>query len=60
MKKQTVLFASLLLVFVFAISAAQAGWYFPVCGQENDDNFCPKDGTPRPDGDGGSFSAGDL
>lgn len=60
MKKQTVLFASLLLVFVFAISAAQAGWYCPVCGQENDDNFCPKDGTSRPNGDGGSFSAGDL
>ncbi len=23
-------------------------WYCPKCGTQNDGNFCPKDGTPRP------------
>ena len=23
-------------------------WYCPKCGNKNDGNFCPKDGTPKP------------
>ncbi len=42
------------LTLLSAVSAfADSGWYCPKCGRLNSDNFCPKDGTPRPAGGDG-------
>ena len=49
------------LSLTFACAETQAGqnqngiWYCPLCGRENDLNFCPVDGTKKPD----DLSAGD-
>lgn len=43
----------LLLTAVILLSAGAAladTWYCPECGQQNDGNFCPNDGTKRPEG----------
>ena len=43
--------AMLLLALALACSAALAdgAWYCPQCGALNDSNYCPNDGTPRPE-----------
>ena len=43
----------LAMVLLLAVGIALADdWYCPVCGEKNSNNFCPNDGTKRPDGKG--------
>ena len=40
----------LAMILLFALGTAFADeWYCPVCGTKCTENFCPKDGTKRPD-----------
>ena len=53
----------LAMILLLGVSSAFAGdeWYCPVCGTKNTDNFCPKDGTKRPDDTGApTQTASDL
>jgi hypothetical protein len=46
---------SLLLAIILLLAAGTAladDWYCPECGEKNSGNFCPNDGTKRPDGAG--------
>ena len=46
---------SLLLAIILLIAAGTAladDWYCPECGEKNSGNFCPNDGTKRPNGTG--------
>ncbi|MDO4493358.1 MAG: hypothetical protein Q4C53_05650, partial [Clostridia bacterium] len=43
---------SLLLAMLLLVPCtvfAEGGWKCPACGRENSKNFCPADGTKRPD-----------
>jgi len=43
----------LAMILLFAAGTALADdWYCPECGEKNSGNFCPNDGTKRPDGKG--------
>lgn len=55
MKKALSLVLAMALLAAW-IPAAHAGngWTCPICGQYNEGNYCPYDGTPRPD----DYSAG--
>ena len=49
----------LAMILLFAAGTALADdWYCPECGQKNSGNFCPNDGTKRPDGGGGGGGGG--
>lgn len=46
----------LAMVLLLAAGAAAADdWFCPECGRKNSENFCPNDGTKRPDDAGGSI-----
>ena len=42
-----------IILSISIVACAEAdlenSWICPVCGASNNDNFCPKDGTPRPE-----------
>jgi len=48
MKKVFSILMAVLILVTSTWAAADGRWYCPNCGRLNDDNFCPKDGTPRP------------
>ena len=58
-------FSFLLIILIIFVSvsaraenAADSGeWACPVCGSLNTDNFCPKDGTPKPEYSSGAAGA---
>ena len=47
MKKPVLIFTVMILLCVI-VSACAETWYCPNCGRENDSNFCPVDGTAKP------------
>ena len=57
-----------IVLFILAVSlvicslnvlAEGSTWYCPKCGLKNTDNFCPRDGTARPEVMGGTSEAGE-
>ena len=57
-KKQilsVVLMMAFCLLLGISSGYAEIEWYCPICGQLNHDNFCPADGTERPDLDDGQM-----
>lgn len=57
MKRFFALMLAVLLLCQVPLALAGTIWYCPVCGRQNDNNFCPADGTPRPsDYDSGNDS----
>ena len=51
--------AIMLLSTALPAALADSVWYCPKCGRQCTDNYCPSDGTPRPQGNSaGSYSSG--
>ena len=46
--KRKVLCLLMLLVMLLPVVCFADTWYCPLCGQENDGNYCVADGTARP------------
>ena len=49
-KRRICLLTLAALLLAFAAASADGTWYCPQCGRLNDGNFCPADGTRKPDG----------
>ena len=64
MKRLISLLLALILLVTVESAFADGVWYCPECGAKNDGNFCPNDGTKRPEtivtDSGTSFSSSDL
>ena len=56
MKKIVAVVIVLMMIAPLFPAFADGTWYCPKCGQQNTDNFCPKDGTPRPADTGNTVS----
>ena len=56
--------ALVVFILVFTIicegSSIADAWYCPLCGRINEDNYCPHDGTKKPDGKYMSKADGSL
>ena len=60
MKRLIPFLLAVIMLFVTGTALAD-DWYCPECGAKNSGNFCPNDGTKRPDSTGGGgYSASDL
>ena len=59
MKKLICLALAVLQLMMCCGAVAGSVWYCPKCGRQCTDNYCPSDGTARPQGSGtGSYSDG--
>ena len=56
MKRLISLLSAMILLLAFSTALAD-DWYCPQCGTKCTENFCPKDGTKRPDDSGSGSSA---
>lgn len=59
MKRLISILLAMLLLLITGTALAD-DWYCPECGAKNSGNFCPNDGTKRPEGSGIVSSSSDL